>query len=95
MIDMVLEYVKNLTNENYKEKVEIIINSINNIVMISSLSIKELSELAGLHRATVSRVLSSKLCDNKGAICRFKTYSKLNNFVRQVMETDSSDVNIN
>ena len=75
-----IEFVEDLNYENYLEKADIIIASVNMIVEIANLSTTDLHKLTGLHVHTLRRVL------RKESSGRLKTFSKLNSFVLRILE---------
>ncbi len=74
-----VEFVVNLSRLNLHDNINTIINSVNVIVSVSDLSIRDLSRLTGVHDHTLRKLLGGKV------IGIFRTYNKLNNFVKGVI----------
>jgi len=82
-----VEFVVNLNRLNFKDHIDTIIDSVNLISAVSDISIADLERLTGIHNITLRRILMHNI---PGI---FRTYNRLNNFVRKVITQNAKEYN--
>jgi hypothetical protein len=75
----VVEFVGNLNRSNLDEHIDIILDSVDVIMAVFELTISGLERITRIHHDTLRKILKFR---KKGM---FKTYNKLNNFVKRVI----------
>lgn len=78
----VIEFVGNFNCTNFKELKHIVIDSVKTIMTVASLSMLDMEKLTGIHHDTLKNIL---ILERVGI---FRTYSKLNMFVKSVIIAD-------
>lgn len=78
----IIEFVGNLNYLNFIEFKDIVTDSVKVVMTVASLSMLDMEKLTGIHHDTLKNILFL----NRTGI--FRTYSKLNKFVKQVILAD-------